>query len=97
MISDGNGPHRRREGPRGRGGKPGRRTPPPEDTGQEARWMFRYRDRQTPMVVEMRDGEIVRGTIEYYDVDVVKIVPPSGPGRLLRKEEVRLMHPDPDA
>ena len=90
MISDDGGARGRRNGPRGRpGGRGGRRMP--------SRWLFRCRDRQTPMVVELRDGETVRGTIEYYDVDVLKIVPPRGPGRLLRKEDIRWIHPDPDA
>jgi len=49
------------------------------------------------MVVHLQTGEAIRGTIEYYDADMVKIVPPKGPGRFLRKSVIMMIHPDPDA
>jgi hypothetical protein len=45
--------------------------------------------------VSLVSGETFRGTVEYYDRDTIKIVPPSGPGRFIRKDEIRHLTEDP--
>ena len=71
-----------------------RRTPPPDSTGREAGYLFRMREKQTAMVVRLINDQTVHGTVEYYDRDMVKIVPQEGPGFFIRKADIRYMHPE---
>jgi small nuclear ribonucleoprotein (snRNP)-like protein len=68
------------------------RGPPPEFTGAEAAYLFRNKEERTPMVVRLSDGELVRGVIEYYDRDMVKINRTEGPNLFIRKTQIRYMH-----
>ncbi|HEX4823466.1 MAG TPA: hypothetical protein VFV19_04080 [Candidatus Polarisedimenticolaceae bacterium] len=74
--------------------RPQRRMPPPDVTGQEAEYLARLREQRTAVVVEMIDGTVFRGVVEYYDRDVIKINTPegSGPNVFLRKRHVRHLH-----
>lgn len=44
------------------------------------------------MVVKLTDGTEVRGVVEYFDTDMVKITRPSEPHFFVRKEDIRYMH-----
>jgi len=82
---------RRSKGPR-RGpekGAPGRRMPPPEATHQEAKYLEKLKKAATPLVVHLLDGSEVRGHIEYFDRDMVKITRPEGPHFFVRKDDIR--------
>ena len=72
----------------------GPRRPPPEATGHEAEWLFKLRAEAVPVRVELTDGSVVRGVIEYYDRDLIKIQRERGPHLLLRKPDVRLLEED---
>lgn len=84
--------------PRG-GGRPGhaRRMPPPDSTGAEAAYLAKNKDARTRMVVRLLDGEEVRGVIEYYDRDMIKINRTDGPNVFIRKQHIRYMFEDPGA
>ena len=69
----------------------GRRPPPPEATGREAQFIAEKKERRAPLHVQMRDGQSFRGHIEYFDRDMVKIVPDSGPTVFVRKNQIRLI------
>lgn len=73
------------------GDRPQRRMPPPDATGQEAEYLARLREQRTPVSVEMLDGTVFRGVIEYYDRDMLKVNRPegSGPNVFVRKKHVR--------
>ncbi len=77
------------------GGPPPRRMPPPESTGAEARYLGELRERKTPVAVEMIDGEVFHGWVEYYDRDMVKINRHSGPNVFVRKKHIRAIHEEP--
>ena len=68
-----------------------RRMPPPDATGQESDYLAILRERKTPVTVEMLDGQLFHGVVEYYDRDVIKVNRPDGqgPNVLLRKKHVR--------
>jgi len=68
--------------------------PPPEATGAEANYLAKNKEARTPMVVQLLDGEIVRGVIEYYDRDMVKINRSEGPNLFIRKALIRYMYKD---
>lgn len=77
-----------------RGGRPSappRRAPPPAATGQEARFIAATQERGTEINVQLRDGQSVRGQVEYFDRDMIKIVPASGPSVFIRKQQIRLI------
>ncbi len=80
----------------GRSGSRGR-TPPPESTGAEANYLNKNKEARTPMVVALLDGEKIRGVIEYYDRDMIKINRDGGPNLFIRKTNIRYIHKDPKA
>ena len=82
-----------KDGPtKGRRATPGRRTPPPEATGAEARYLLQVKEAATPVVVKLVDGETVRGVIEYYDRDMIKVNRDSGPNVFIRKSSIRYLY-----
>ena len=89
---DGGDRHRPRGGAGGgrpRGGRPAPRTPPPEVTGDEARYLWTLRADETPIKVTLSNGEVVIGTITYFDHDMVKIEAMTGPSLVVRKTDIR--------
>lgn len=92
-----NPPYERR-GPGDRDGGPGggprreRRMPPQDATGREAAWLAEIKESRRPVAVHLVDGEVVRGVVEYYDRDVVKINRETGPNVFVRKAHIRYVH-----
>lgn len=78
---------------------PPKRKPPPDTTGNEAKYLLERKEERTPMVVRLVDGETVRGWIEYYDREMVKInrEREAGPNVFIRKVQIRYMYEDPGA
>lgn len=74
--------------------KPGqvRRTPPPDDTGAETRFLNDVKSARSPIVVELRDGSQVEGVIEYFDRHMVKVTCDEGPHRFVRKGDILTIH-----
>jgi host factor-I protein len=60
-----------------------RKAPPPEQTHAEDFYYQKQMQAKTRMVLVLRDGEQVHGTIEWYDKNCLKIVRTSGQGNLL--------------
>jgi sRNA-binding regulator protein Hfq len=79
--------------PRGAGDRPQRRSPPPDATGEEAAYLARLRELRTTVGVQLLDGTELRGIIEYYDRDMIKVnrVDGGGPNVFVRKRHVRVM------
>ena len=61
----------------------GKKAPPPEQTHAENFYYQKQMQAKTPMVIVLRDGEEVRGTIEWYDKDCIKVNRFSGQSNLL--------------
>jgi sRNA-binding regulator protein Hfq len=74
-----------------------RRSPPPDATGDEAAYLARLREQRKTVAVELVDGTVFRGVIEYYDRDMIKVnrVDGGGPNVFVRKKHVRLMWEEP--
>ena len=79
--------------PRAASDPPQTRTPPPDATGEEAAYLAWLREKRTPVAVEMLDGTVFHGIIEYYDRDMLKVnrLDGGGPNVFVRKKHVRLM------
>jgi host factor-I protein len=49
------------------------KTPPPGETGQEALYLRSLSERQVTVTIKLRDGETVRGWIEYFDDTMLRL------------------------
>jgi host factor-I protein len=59
------------------------RTPPPEDTFE-----------QKPVSVKLADGQTVRGWIEYYDKNMVRLTREGAPNLFIFKHEIMYIADD---
>ena len=65
------------------------KTPPPGETGQEALYLRSLSDRQITVTVKLRDGETVRGWIEYFDDGMVRLTRQGQPNLFIYKHQIR--------
>ncbi len=64
------------------------KTPPPEETFEEAAYLKALGDKQKPVTVKLLDGEIVRGWIEYYDKNMIRLTREGAPNLFIFKHEI---------
>src|SRR6266851_1114377 len=77
-------------GDRGSGG--GRKPAPPEQTNAENFYYQKQMQSKTPMVIVLRDGEQVRGIIEWYDKTCIKVIrDDGGPNLMIYKPAIKYM------
>lgn len=69
-----------------------KKSPPPVETNAEIFYYKKQIDSRTPMVVVMYDGEQIEGTIEWYDLDALKINRKDAPNLLLMKQHIKYMY-----
>jgi sRNA-binding regulator protein Hfq len=69
-----------------------RKKPPPADTSAEVYYYKKQIDARTLMVLVLQDGEQVEGTIEWYDLDAIKINRQDAPNLLLPKHSIKYMY-----
>src|SRR2546428_7014493 len=72
-----------------------RRQSAPETTFREAEYIDRLSKSRTPVIVKLIDGEEVRGWIEYYDKDIIRITRESQPNLFIYKNRVKYLYEDP--
>src|SRR5580700_7889499 len=65
------------------------KTPPPGETGQEALYLRSLSDRQVVVTVKLRDGETVRGWIEYFDDAMLRLTREGQPNLFIYKSQIR--------
>jgi sRNA-binding regulator protein Hfq len=65
---------------------------PPEQTNAEAFYYLKQMNSKTPMVVVLQDGEEIRGVIEWYDKNCLKVHRPDGPNLLLLKHNIKYLY-----
>jgi host factor-I protein len=65
------------------------KAPPPGDTGQEALYLRSLSDRQVVVTVKLRDGESVRGWIEYFDDAMLRLTREGQPNLFIYKHQIR--------
>src|SRR5580692_5980989 len=65
------------------------KAPPPGDTGQEALYLRSLSDRQVAVTVKLRDGEMVRGWIEYFDDAMLRLTRDGLPNLFIYKHQIR--------
>jgi host factor-I protein len=70
------------------------RTPPPEDTFEEANFLRSLGEKQRPVSVKLMDGETVTGWIEYYDKAMVRLTREGAPNLFIFKHQIMYIAED---
>jgi host factor-I protein len=65
------------------------KTPPPGETGQEALYLKSLSDRKIQVAVKLRDGETVKGWIEYFDDGMLRLTREGKPNLFIYKHQIR--------
>jgi host factor-I protein len=65
------------------------KTPPPGETGQEALYLKSLSDRKVAVTVKLRDGEMVKGWIEYFDDGMLRLTREGKPNLFIYKHQIR--------
>jgi host factor-I protein len=61
---------------------------PQSETGQEAVYLRVLSERQTPVVVQLRDGEALQGWIEYFDDRMIRLTREGKPNLFIYKHQI---------
>jgi small nuclear ribonucleoprotein (snRNP)-like protein len=68
-----------------------RKPVPPEQTNAESFYYLKQMTNKTRMVILLKDGEEIRGTIEWYDRAALKVHRQDAPNILLLKDNIKYM------
>jgi host factor-I protein len=70
----------------------GRKAAPVEQTNAENFYYQKQMQARTPMVIVLRDGEEIRGVIEWYDKSCLKINCNGSPNLMIYKPSIKYMY-----
>ena len=65
---------------------------PPETTNAENFYYVKQMQSKTPMVIVLRDGEELNGTLEWYDKNCLKLTRDEGPNLLVFKSFIKYIY-----
>src|SRR3984893_4153299 len=69
-----------------------RKPVPPEQTNAESFYYLKQMTNKTRMVIQLKDGEQIRGVIEWYDRHALKVHRAGEPNILLLKDAIKYMY-----
>jgi host factor-I protein len=61
---------------------------PPDTTNEEAAYLKSLAEKQRKVTVKLVDGEIVRGWIEYYDRNMIRVTRDGKPNLFIFKHQI---------
>ena len=70
----------------------GKKMPPPETTNAENFYYQKQMQSKTPMVLVLRDGELIHGVIEWYDRACIKLNRNGAPNLVIYKPSIKYMY-----
>jgi len=70
------------------------KTPPPDETFEEAAYLKSLGEKQKPVSIKLADGEVVRGWIEYYDKNMVRLTREGAPNLFIFKHDIMYIAED---
>jgi host factor-I protein len=76
------------------GPAPSKKPAPPEITHAENFYWVKQMQARTPMAVVLDSGEVLRGTVEWYDRDCIKLTRQGEPNLLVFKRVIKYVHKD---
>ena len=82
-------------GPSNGGPRRGGKTPPPDDTLEEAAYLKALGEKQKSVSIKLVDGEIVQGWIEYYDKNMLRLTREGAPNLFIFKHEIMYISEEP--
>ncbi|MCX6623522.1 MAG: RNA chaperone Hfq [Acidobacteria bacterium] len=65
---------------------------PPEQTNAENFYYVKQMQSKTPMVIVLKDGEVLNGIIEWYDRTCIKVNREEGPNLLIYKQNIKYLY-----
>lgn len=71
------------QGPSRRG-----KAPPPDETYEESAYLKMLGEKQRVVSIKLTDGEVVRGWIEYYDRNMVRLTREGAPNLFIFKHDI---------
>jgi len=72
--------------------QPRRKQVPPESTNAEAFYYLKQMNSRTPMIVVLKDGEELKGVIEWYDRTCIKVNRTGAPNLMVMKDCIKYMY-----
>lgn len=81
----------------GRPQQPRKKPAPPESTNAENFYYVKQMQSRTPMVVVLQDGEEIRGVIEWYDKNCIKVNRVNEPNLLIYKPNIKYLYKEAEA
>ncbi len=76
---------------------PTRKKPaPPEQTHAESFYYVKQMQARTTVAVVLNDGEVLRGTVEWYDRDCIKLTRFGSPNLLVYKHSIKYVYKEGD-
>ncbi|HKV04762.1 MAG TPA: RNA chaperone Hfq [Candidatus Acidoferrales bacterium] len=73
---------------------PRKKPAPPEQTFAENFYYVKQMQSRTPVAVVLSDGEVLHGTVEWYDRDCIKLTRFGSPNLLIYKHCIRYLYKD---
>jgi sRNA-binding regulator protein Hfq len=73
---------------------PQKRPTPPDQTNAENFYYVKQMQAKTPMVITLKDGEVLKGSIEWYDRSCLKVNRDGEPNVLVYKSNIKYMFKD---
>jgi host factor-I protein len=67
---------------------------PPDSTNQEAAFLKYLTEKQSPISVKLVDGEMVRGWVEYYDRNMIRLTRQGKPNLFIFKHQIAYLAED---
>jgi host factor-I protein len=67
----------------------------PGESGQEALYLRFLSEKQVPVHVKLRDGEVVHGWIEYFDEQMIRLTRDGKPNLFIYKEQIHTISEQP--
>jgi host factor-I protein len=73
---------------------PRKKPAPPEHTHAENFYFVKQMQSRTPVAVVLNDGEVLHGTVEWYDRDCIKLTRFGSPNLLVYKHCIKYLYKD---
>ena len=78
----------------GPGPVPSKKPAPPEVTHAENFYWIKQMQSRTPMAIVLESGETLRGIVEWYDRDCIKLTRQGSPNLMIFKRTIKYVHKD---
>jgi host factor-I protein len=76
--------------------QPRKKPAPPEQTHAENFYYVKQMQSHSPVAVVLTDGEVLHGTVEWYDRDCIKLTRFGSPNLLVYKHSIKYLFKDGD-